>query len=115
TRAYAQEQLARAGETDAVERRHAEFLRDLLARAEKTQARGWIDDVSPALEWAFSPRGDSAVGVALTLEAIPLWIELSRLQECRRRVEQAIASLDRQSGAGGRAEVRLLIALATAM
>jgi predicted ATPase len=80
------------------------------------QARNAIDDVSAALEWAFSPRGDPALGINLTLEAIPLWIKMSMVRESHRRVQQAIVLLDRASDAGGtRRELQLLIVLATAM
>jgi len=125
-RAYAQRKLEAAGERDAVCRRHAEYHLERLqpgAIRQRTdgewprsrQARVLVDEVSAALDWAFSPRGDRALGVSLTLAAIPLWIELSLVQECHRRVEQAIAGLDPDSGVGGRSELQLLIALATAM
>ena len=125
-RGYAQRKLEAAGERDAICRRHAVYHLDLLklvaakrsADAEwprSRQARLLVDDVSAALEWAFSPRGDSALGVGLTLGAIPLWMDLSLIQECHRRVEQAIAGLGQEGGDGGRSELQLLIALATAM
>ena len=46
-----------------------------------------IDNVRTALDWAFSPGGDATLGVALTVAAIPLWVQLSLLGECRERVE----------------------------
>ena len=56
-----------------------------------------IDNVRAALDWAFSPGGDSAVGIALTVAAEPLWTQLSLIDECRARVEQALASLDTEA------------------
>src|ERR1700716_1152412 len=69
------------------------------------QTRVLGDDVSAALEWAFSPRGDTTVGIALTIAAIPLWIRTSSLQECRRRVQQAIASLGEATTSESRNEL----------
>jgi hypothetical protein len=43
--------------------------------------------------------GDPRVGVALTAAAVPLWMRLSLLEECRGRVERALAALG--AGAGG--------------
>ncbi|MEJ0016020.1 MAG: winged helix-turn-helix domain-containing protein [Acetobacteraceae bacterium] len=116
-RAYCLDRLQEADELQATTRRLAECVSALLSRGDvaKPQRRLLIDDVSAALDWAFSPHGDRHLGVALTLAAIPLWIEMTRLLECRRRVEQAIEGLDRQSGAGGHSELQLLVALATAM
>lgn len=113
TRAYGLAKLAEHGELDAMARRHAEAVRDALGRATGQARRALAADGSAALEWAFSPRGDRAFGVTITLAAIPLWIEMSLLGECRRRVEQAVANLD--PDADGHNELQLLIALATAM
>jgi len=46
-----------------------------------------------ALDWAFSPRGDPAVCTALTVAAIPLWFQLSLVDECRNRVQCALVSV----------------------
>ena len=35
-----------------------------------------IDNLRAALDWAFSPGGDAAIGVALTAAAVPLWMHL---------------------------------------
>jgi predicted ATPase len=96
TRAYALEKLKDSGEQEPRLRRHAEYCRDLFERAElEWETRPiveWLDDYAwcidnlrVALDWAFSPRGDASVGVALTAAAVPLWICLSLLDECRRR------------------------------
>jgi predicted ATPase len=73
TRAYAREKLAASGEVLAVSRKHAEDCRDLLELAgieSVTQnSADWliiygsqIDKVRAALDWAFSPDGDVALG-----------------------------------------------------
>ena len=102
TRAYALQKLAESGELEAVQRRHAEHHRDLLERAEaewEAPTAEWladyghkINDVRSALNWAFSAEGDASIGVALTIAAIPLWMHLSLVDECRVCVERALAS-----------------------
>jgi len=112
TRAYALEKLAASGEREWLARRHAEHYRDLFERAEAewgTRPRvAWlaeyaaeIDNLRSALDWAFSPGGDAAISVALTAAAVPLWIQLSLVDECRSRAEHALAVLE-----AGRAGIR---------
>ena len=103
TRAYALDKLAQAGELEQVARRHAEYHRDLFERAESEwetrPATEWladygrrIDDVRTALDWAFSPNGDTSVGVALAAASAGLWGQLSLPEECHRHVDRALAS-----------------------
>ena len=109
-RAFAIKKLERSGERERIARRHAEYYRGLFERAENEVAkrpRGkWlaeyvreIDNLRAALDWAFSPCGDGSIGAALTAAAVPLWIHLSLLEECRSRAKQAIDAL-RASGTG---------------
>jgi predicted ATPase/DNA-binding winged helix-turn-helix (wHTH) protein len=102
TRAYALEKLAEGGEFEQVARRHANYYRDLFDRAETEletlPAPAWlasygrqIGQVRAALDWAFSPAGAAEVGVALTVAAVPLWVLLSLMEECRGRVERALS------------------------
>src|SRR5260370_23547222 len=83
TRAYAMHKLNESGEFKEYARQHAEHYRDLFERTEaEWEARrvaelleiygGGIDDVRGALNWAFSPGGDTSIGVGLTAAAIPL-------------------------------------------
>jgi predicted ATPase len=103
TRAYALEKLSESGELGDVARRHADYYRDLLERAEAEAetlpAPAWlavyghqIGQVRAALDWAFSPTGFAELGVALTVAAVPLWVHLSLIEECRSRVERALSS-----------------------
>src|SRR6266403_2062560 len=102
TRVYALEKLAESGEFDQVARRHANYYRDLFDKAEieldALPAPTWltrygrqIGQVRAALDWALSPTGAAEVGVALTVAAVPLWVHLSLMEECRGRVEQALS------------------------
>jgi predicted ATPase/DNA-binding winged helix-turn-helix (wHTH) protein len=105
TRAYAREKAADSRELARCERRHAEYHRELFERAEaEWQMRPtgeWIAEYGPhidnlraALDWAFAPEGDVAVGVALATAAVPLWVSLSLLDEYRAHVERALAALE---------------------
>ena len=126
TRAYAREKLAEAGELEQVARKHAEYYRDLCGRAEgEWQTRPtaeWqadygtqIDNVRTALEWAFSPRGDASIGVALAAAAVPLWCQLSLLDECRRRAAQALSHVVAGSNRDLHYEMQLEAALGLAL
>jgi predicted ATPase len=103
TRAYALEKLREAGELDAFARRHAEHYRNVFQVAasewETQPTADWLstygrhlDNVRAALDWAVSASGDCAIGIALTVGAVPLWMHLSLMEECRGRVEAALAS-----------------------
>jgi predicted ATPase/DNA-binding winged helix-turn-helix (wHTH) protein len=103
TRAYALEKLSDADELDVYGRRHAEHYRHLFERAaaewETQTTAEWLfrysrhlDNVRAALDFAFAREGASAVGVALTVAAVPLWMHLSLMEECRARVAEALAS-----------------------
>jgi predicted ATPase/DNA-binding winged helix-turn-helix (wHTH) protein len=126
TRAYALEKLAEAGELDATARRHAERYLSLFegaeAEAETRPTDEWladycprIDNVRAALDWAFSPNGDSSIGVALTIASVPLWVQLSLMAECRERVERALATIDPGSSPPQRREMQLYAALGASL
>ncbi len=124
TRAYALGKLEEEGETGQVARRHAKVFRDLVSRQSfESQARPTTDDharyaeeignVRSALDWAFSPNGDAAVGAVLTAAYVPVWLRLALIQECRGRVEQALASSGSRSDP--HVTMRLNAALAAAL
>ena len=121
-RAYALEKLDASGERDQISGRHAAYCRDVFARAETEvlarHKKEWladyaleIDSLRSALDWAFSAGGDVSVGIALTAAAVPLWVYLSLSEECRRRVERALAALAAAT-ADARLEMKLRAALA---
>jgi predicted ATPase/DNA-binding winged helix-turn-helix (wHTH) protein len=126
TRAYALEKLAESGERERLARRHAEYYRDLFERAEaELEMRPtveWlgdygrqIDNLRTALDWAFSPSGDVEIGVALTAAAAPLWLQLSLLEECRGRIERALAALGAVVNGDARREMKLHAALGASL
>jgi predicted ATPase len=125
-RAYALEKLAESDESDAAQRRHAAFFRDLFA----PQAQGArsslsdedlarrvreIDNVRAALDWSLSAAGDQAIGVDLTAAYAPVWRHLSLMSECRERCENALLSLEPQVTAHKWPRMELQTALASAI
>jgi hypothetical protein len=126
TRAYALERLPESGEWEAVARRHAEYYGDLFERAEiewgTRSSPQWladyqheIDNMRTALNWAVSAVGDAALGLALTVAAIPLWLQLSMVEECRSWVEHALANLAPAERTDARAEMKLQAALSASL
>jgi hypothetical protein len=126
TRAHSLEKLVEAGEFDAVARRHARRYLDLFESAEAEAAirltDEWLanyvprmDNLRAALDWAFSAGGDATIGVALTAAAVPLWMHLSLMEECRRHVERAFAAIAAGTGGDARCEMQLHAALATSL
>src|SRR6516162_5686086 len=112
----------RSGEADPTARRHAEYYLDLFERAEaewETRPTAdlladyacHIDNVRVALDWALSPVGDALIGVALTAAAVPLWLHLSMLNECRVRVERALSSAEPTCPRDARLQMKLNAAL----
>jgi predicted ATPase/DNA-binding winged helix-turn-helix (wHTH) protein len=125
TRAYALEKLVQDGEHEQVLRRHAEYYCKLCERAElewETRPtaewlaayRSEIDNFRSALDWAFSSNGDAALGVRLTVAMIPLWLQLSLIEECRIGIERALSIPDETEQSAQR-RMKLFSALASAL
>ena len=122
TRAYGLERLASSGEAEEISRRHASYYRKIFERAEAEwearPAAEWledyashIDNLRAALDWSFSDSGDKVVAVALTATAVPLWFQLSLVDECLSRVAQALAALDVMPDQDLRRRMQLFAAL----
>ena len=125
-RAYALQRLIESGEREQIARRHAEYHLGLFERAEAeaetrpmaewlAEYRPRIDNLRAALDWAFSPGGNAAIGVALTAASVPLWVDLSMMAECRRHVERALARLDLVADLDPRQEMHLQAALGVSL
>src|SRR5260370_26205332 len=52
-----------------------------------------MDNVRAALDWAYSPFGDTRLGATLTAVYVPVWLLQSLIVECRERIENAIDRL----------------------
>ena len=101
TRDYARAKLAPDAAL-ALRRRHADYYRARLAHAaiewETTSGELWldrygpdIDEVRAALQWAFGPQGDTALGLDLVANSHVIWGELGLTFEHRRWVQEALA------------------------
>ncbi len=117
TRAYAREKLAESGELEQVARAHAQHYRNIFVRAqtewETRPTLEWlaaygrrIGDLRAALDWSFSPQGDTSIGIALTVASVPLWLQLSLMEECRGYVERALSCVGRGSDRDANRELR---------
>jgi predicted ATPase len=116
--AYALEKLPESGELGSLGRRHAEYYRELFERAPAESLPAFkprIANVRAALDWAFSASGDVAVGIALTVAAVPLWMRLSLVDECRGRVEKALSAIAASEGRGTPLEMQLYAALGASL
>lgn len=126
TRAYACDSLVECGEFGRFARRHCEHMLEVLSAATHELAEcpseEWLSrhsrhvgDVRVALDWAISSPADQMLGVDLTIAAAPLWALTSLNEECRSRVEAALASLGPGAGCDGRRRMQLLAALGAAV
>ena len=74
-----------------------------------------VDNIRAAIEWAFSSSGDGALGVALTVAAVPFLMRLLLIDECAVSIERVLTG-DRASHARTRRqEMKLFVGLATAL
>ena len=90
-RAYALEQLAAAGETQSLLRRHAQALHDFLlplqlrywslTAAERSAAVAELDNLRAAHDWSVGPEGDHALGCALLAASRVTWFGSGQLLE----------------------------------
>jgi predicted ATPase len=124
TRAYGLGKLKEADELFQFARAHASYFLSWLdcAGADLDTNPEWpttngrqIDNVRTALDWAFSPGGDTELGVALTIAAAPLFIILSLVEECRSRAQLAFASLAPEARTDTREAMQLFAALGATM
>jgi predicted ATPase/DNA-binding winged helix-turn-helix (wHTH) protein len=123
-RAYAAEKLVENAEAAATNRRQAEYCRDLLASLDGARALSAeqlgryaqeLDNARAALDWAFSLEGDPEIGIPLTLSVVPLWMQLSLVDECRQWVERALTALQSLPGPDPAHQMRLDTALADSL
>jgi predicted ATPase/DNA-binding winged helix-turn-helix (wHTH) protein len=104
TRAYAAGKLATYGDADRTYRKHARSYSELLERDSALKSSSeepdftayspHVSNVRAALKWAFSDHGDIAAGIQLAALAVPLFVGLSLLEDCRYWCDKALAALD---------------------
>jgi predicted ATPase len=126
TRAYALDKLSESDDSRRIFRRHCEHCCSLLENlAADPKLSGTpqelsiyhriIGDVRDALNWAFSPTGDTSLGISLTNAAVPLWFRFSLIDECRTRLERAINALSDGQRQSSREAMQLFSALGSAL
>jgi predicted ATPase/DNA-binding winged helix-turn-helix (wHTH) protein len=104
TRAYGLDRLQESGEFGETARRHAGYILSLLRpptvpSGEGPQKRALdpdqnlVHDLRASLDWAFSSSGDITLAIALTTAAVPLWLSMSLLMECRNNVQRMLNGL----------------------
>lgn len=124
-RAYALEKAAEHDEVNAAARHHASYFRELfapdpdigspLSNEDLTRRVREIDNVRAALDWSFSPSGDGAIGIDLTVAYAPVWLNLSLMTECRERCERALLEFERDATLSPQTRMWLQIALGTSL
>jgi predicted ATPase/DNA-binding winged helix-turn-helix (wHTH) protein len=103
TRAYAREKLDDSGEREKIARRHSHYICSMFESAatlwEAQPSEQWaanytsqIENLRAALNWCFGPNGDPGTGIALTIFAVPLWSQLSMIDESFDWVEKALGA-----------------------
>jgi non-specific serine/threonine protein kinase len=108
-RVYATEKLVGLGEQTVVLRRHAQFYLTFFqpfgAEDRLQDALGGIglykrevDNLRAALSWAFSPDGETAMGIDLATTAADFWVAVSLISDAR---EWAAAALEKIGDAAG--------------
>jgi predicted ATPase len=125
TRAYALEKLEGHGEFDAAARRHAVFYCDYLERLEESwlslapedsNVHGrQVDNIRAAIEWAFSSSGDDALGVALTVAAVPFLLQFALIEECAVTIRQLLTGDRAKHARTRRQQMKLFWGLASAL
>ncbi|MGO6842652.1 MULTISPECIES: ATP-binding protein [Rhizobium] len=114
TRAFAASKLQEEGEVNLVVQRLARYLCETLEHSaeevETLSSADWlqkygsqINNVRYVLDWAYSDNGDADAGVAVTVSAIPLWYQLSLVDECLTCVQRALLGIDPGERRDGRA------------
>jgi predicted ATPase/DNA-binding winged helix-turn-helix (wHTH) protein len=105
TRAYALQQLEDFGEHRVAALSHALYLQWFFSRtpslppfarplrAALAEFQLELGNLRAALDWAFSPDGDRALGVTLSAVALPHLFNMSLVDECSERARVALDAL----------------------
>lgn len=118
TRIYAREKLEASKQLALLSLRHAQHFAEVMRTVETEwnhlPTAKWatlhapkLEDIRTAIEWAVSQDGAPALGVALTVATLPLWLHLALLEECLSRADVALRVLDAESIVDGRARMKL--------
>ncbi|MGA2792354.1 MAG: winged helix-turn-helix domain-containing protein [Roseiarcus sp.] len=125
-RLYAFTKLLANREAEHMRRRHAQYW------YERSVGSGdnWIEvpkadwlikhstdiaDLRAALDWAFAPQGDAALGIRIAAASAPMWFKMLLLPELRRYLEYAIALSEGMTEIDAAVRIRLHVALGHAI
>ncbi|QWW72580.1 winged helix-turn-helix domain-containing protein [Rhizobium sp. WYJ-E13] len=125
-REYARQKAQDHGRLEATRHAHGAYLIAVTERAhEESEALSpsdwmcsyarYIDDIRAALDWKFGFGGDISGAIRLTAYAVPVWIQLSFLNELQQSVTRAIGQLDASGLADSAEAMKLYAALSYAM
>jgi predicted ATPase/DNA-binding winged helix-turn-helix (wHTH) protein len=125
TRVFALECLRQSGRTHEMSRRHARYvfrtLKLLEAERHEIGAVDWFDarrlqlpNLRAALNWAYEFETDESFKLALSAVAAGILLDLSLVDQCRRRATQALEAMDQHNTQDPALEMRLRRALALA-
>ena len=119
TRAFALEQLAAAGESDALMRRHAHAMRDLidtvgrrrwtLSQAESQSAVRELGNLRAALDWASAEGGDRMLAIDALSNSAIAWMRGALVTE---GIERMMKLLPLPPDVGARREADFCLSLA---
>jgi predicted ATPase/DNA-binding winged helix-turn-helix (wHTH) protein len=121
TRAFALSKLLDSGDEKTIRRRHAEYITAYMIEA-NSAARGLrifrgsdrvaanIHNICVALEWCFSPSGDTMLGARLAAESGAVFITLLMNEEGLRWLKLALSKLD-DHWAGTKLELHIRVAI----
>jgi tetratricopeptide (TPR) repeat protein len=121
TRAYGREKLDAAGETEAMQRRHAQYFRDRFESSVDDWLRlpeaAWralylpeVDNVRAAIEWSLGTGGDAALAVGLAGASGPVWTTLSLYGEGAQWIEAAAARIQPETSKADQARLSFWLA-----
>lgn len=116
TRAYALERLHEANEGQACRRRHAQLFNERFSVGFSNwpgmSDAEWVrthmperENVRAALDWAFGPDGDAALGVELVATAAELWFFSGERSTAHAWIERALVQVETVA----REELRALV------
>ena len=123
TRAYALERLSSGPDYTALAERHARHMIDLMRQCEldweSMSGAEWLSNwlgaagnVRAALNWAFGPGGDPALGVRLSSAMMPLSTRVMGEEELRGAARRALHAVGAGAAVEARDEMRLHTVLA---
>ena len=126
TRAFVAEQLEEDPGHHQIRQRHAEHVCSSLERlrdewenaatdAQTPDHIRWVADLRRALGWAFGSNGSPALGIRLTVAAIPMWENFSLVDESISHLSRGLSEGQRSGFDSASADVQLQIGLASAL